>query len=231
MKRLALIVLVVIALFAAGCGQKASISDSSQKSSNDTQQVEQSAATNSETAQQSESSNKSDSKTNITQQDTKSSQIDSESKKTEQSTPAQSKASTKQSNKAAADKSNTAKKTLPPIKKESSTFTLLITKNNKSSVVLKKEVKIAANKTLLDYLNENASIEDNGGFITSINGITSVPQSDLSSDEISKGILGKDWFIYVNGAKSPVGADGIAPKKGNMINLDFRAWTAKDLAP
>ncbi|WDU83788.1 hypothetical protein [Caloramator sp. Dgby_cultured_2] len=40
-----------------------------------------------------------------------------------------------------------------------------------------------------------------GGFIKEINGIASIPQNELTQEDIQKGILGYDWFIYLNGKK------------------------------
>lgn len=114
---------------------------------------------------------------------------------------------------------------------ETASFTLLISKNKGTEEVLKKKLQIEPDKSLLDYLRDNVSVVDDGGFIKSIEGFEAVTSKDLTTEQKNAGIMGIDWFIYQNGVKTRSGAGDIVPKNGDMINLDYREWTYKDMAP
>lgn len=124
-------------------------------------------------------------------------------------------------------------KSSAPVKKQSSVsnyFTLKITRDGGKSVILNKKIAINGSKSAMYYLEKNANVEDDGGFIKAINGLRSVSQANLTSDERSKDIMGVDWFIYLNNKKTGCGINDIYPKKGDAINLDYKAWTYKDMA-
>lgn len=150
----------------------------------------------------------------------------------EKTTAAAGNASSLQENKSqtstpkAASKPNEGQKQSEP-----GSFTLLISKNRGVDEVLKEKILIQDNKSLMDYLRENVSIKDEGGFIKSIEGIESVASRDLTPEQKSAGIMGVDWFIFQNETKTKSGANDIIPKSGDIINLDYREWTYKDMAP
>lgn len=114
---------------------------------------------------------------------------------------------------------------------EAGSFTLFISKNRGSEEIFKKKLLIKEKKSLMDYLRDNVNVLDDGGFVKSIEGLESVSSKDLTPEQKGSGIMGIDWFIYQNGAKSKSGADDIVPKNGDIINLDYREWTYKDMAP
>ena len=109
-------------------------------------------------------------------------------------------------------------------------FTLKITRDSGKSVILNKKIVISGNNSAMYYLRKNANVEDNGGFIEAINGLKTVSQANLSSDLKSQGIMGIDWFIYLNNKKTSCGINDVYPKNGDTLNLDYKAWTYKDLA-
>ncbi len=116
-------------------------------------------------------------------------------------------------------------------KPESGSFTLFISKNRGTEEILRKKVQIKDNKSLLDYLRDNVSVMDDGGFIKSIEGFESITSMKLTSEQKKAEIMGVDWFLFQNEEKTKSGANDIVPKNGDIINLDYREWTYKDLAP
>lgn len=110
---------------------------------------------------------------------------------------------------------------------EKNTFSLVV--SNNGSEIIDKKIKIEKGKSAMDYLKGNASIEDKSGFINGINGISSVPLSSLSESKRKNDILGIDWFIYLNGEKTRMGANGVYPKEGDVLKFLYREWDWKDL--
>ncbi|MEL7564904.1 MAG: DUF4430 domain-containing protein [Dehalobacterium sp.] len=95
---------------------------------------------------------------------------------------------------------------------------LKVTRDFGTQVIFNKKVEIKNNQTIMELLEANLDIETDwdGGFIKGING--------LISDK--GGLSGKrtDWFYYVNGICSDVGADGYAPAPGETIWWDYHLW-------
>lgn len=110
-------------------------------------------------------------------------------------------------------------------------FTLIVSKNNGSKVIFKKKINITAKKSALEYLKENADVIDEGGFIKSINGVESIPQAKLTDEQKKSGIIGVDWFIYLNNKKTQTGAADVYPSNGDVLVFDYKEWTFKDMAP
>lgn len=160
-----------------------------------------------------------------------SSQSSSEDSTTSQtaSTPAkQAQPSTSQ----AGTQNQTASSTPPKIQvpaKES--FTVVVSKSNGSEELIKKVLEIKGKKSVLSYLRDVCNVVDEGGFIKSIENLKAVTSSELTQEQKKSGILGVDWFIYLNGEKTARGANDIFPKDGDVINFDYREWSYKDLAP
>lgn len=145
---------------------------------------------------------------------------------------AASNASSVQKNKSQTSTTKTASKPNEEQKQpEPGSFTLFISKNRGVDEVFKEKLSIKDNKSLMDYLRDNVSIRDEGGFIKSIEGLESVASKDLTPEQKSAGIIGVDWFIFQNETKTKSGANDIIPKNGDIINLDYREWTYKDMAP
>lgn len=112
------------------------------------------------------------------------------------------------------------------VKKDS--FTLSITENKGAKVILNREIDITSKESLMEYLKEEASVIDDGGFIKAINNISSISANKLTSEQKKAGVLGVDWFIYVNSKKASTGAYDIYPKKNDLVNLDFKEWGYQD---
>ena len=123
-------------------------------------------------------------------------------------------------------------------KKDVPKFTLIVSKEQKGYVgkeviVLEdKEINIEDDKSAMSYLKDNIeNVEDKGGFINKILGIEGkypIPKSELTEEQKDMGILGIDWFIYLNGEKTKVGANDIYLKEGDILNFDYHQWDKRE---
>lgn len=77
--------------------------------------------------------------------------------------------------------------------------------------------------TVMRVLDRNADIftRYGGGFVQSIEGVS----------EAERGGRSFDWFFYVNGVESPVGAADYSLHGGEAIWWDYRNWTAASRVP
>ncbi|PEA56333.1 hypothetical protein CON64_02680 [Bacillus pseudomycoides] len=92
-----------------------------------------------------------------------------------------------------------------------SKVTIEITQNNGDSKVEKKTVEIKEKETLLNVMKKNFKIEDNKGFITSINGV----KQDTKEN--------KYWLFNVNGTPAVKGANETELKNGDEVKWDLHA--------
>jgi hypothetical protein len=78
-------------------------------------------------------------------------------------------------------------------------------------------------ETVLRFLDRNAPITTRygGGFVQSIKGISGAESGGTRFD----------WFFYVNGVESPVGATQVRVHGGDRIWWDYRDWTAAMRVP
>jgi Domain of unknown function (DUF4430) len=81
----------------------------------------------------------------------------------------------------------------------------------------------AESDTVMRVLDRNAEIETRygGGFVSAIDGLEAKRTGDSS----------RDWFFYVNGVESPVGAADFALDGGEAIWWDYRDWSAASRVP
>ncbi|MET0305509.1 MAG: DUF4430 domain-containing protein [Solirubrobacterales bacterium] len=77
--------------------------------------------------------------------------------------------------------------------------------------------------TVMRVLDRGAEIETRygGGFVSSIEGLAEAEEEGRRYD----------WFFYVNGVESPVGAADFALDGGEAIWWDYRAWSAASRVP
>lgn len=92
-----------------------------------------------------------------------------------------------------------------------SKVTIEVTQNNGDSKVEKKTVEMKEKETLLDVMKKNFKIEDDNGFITSINGI----KQDTKEN--------KYWLFDVNGTPAVKGANETELKNGDHVKWDLHA--------
>ncbi len=84
---------------------------------------------------------------------------------------------------------------------------------------------VDAGITAMDALKKAAQVETKygGGFVNSING--------LSSEYGSANSKKKDWFFYINGILSNVGAGDYKLRQGDIEHWDFRDWSYQQFVP
>jgi hypothetical protein len=77
--------------------------------------------------------------------------------------------------------------------------------------------------TVMRVLERNADISTRygGGFVAAIDGLS----------EAVRGSRRYDWFFYVNGVESPVGAADFDLRGGEAIWWDYRDWSAAERVP
>jgi Domain of unknown function (DUF4430) len=80
-----------------------------------------------------------------------------------------------------------------------------------------------SSETVLRFLDRNTQITTRygGGFVQSINGLAGTESGGRRFD----------WFFYVNGIESPIGATQAAVHGGDRIWWDYRDWTSAMRVP
>src|SRR3954447_7364253 len=100
------------------------------------------------------------------------------------------------------------------------TATLTVTRGYGSDTLLEaSEEDPAASETVIRFLDRQADITTRygGGFVQSIDGLAGTGSSD--------------WFFYVNGVESAVGAAEVPVLGGDRIWWDYRDWSAAMSVP
>lgn len=101
---------------------------------------------------------------------------------------------------------------------------LTVTREYGSVPVLEHDVGgVKESATVMRVLEANAKITTRygGGFVQSIEGLEGEQRGGRSYD----------WFFYVNGVQSPIGAADFSLRGGERIWWDYRDWTAADNVP
>lgn len=100
-----------------------------------------------------------------------------------------------------------------PVDESGARATVVVTEDYGRELVLEETVALEAGMTAMDALHSVASVDTayGGGFVSGINGR-------------SGGQGGRDWFLYVNGICSNVGAGGYVLRKGDVERWDLRRW-------
>lgn len=89
---------------------------------------------------------------------------------------------------------------------------ITISKDEGEEVLDEKEVAIETDAILMDVLKENFDVEDEDGFITSIDGV-----SPEKNEE-------KAWMFFINDEEAPVGAEDYELEPGDEVTFDLQAW-------
>lgn len=95
---------------------------------------------------------------------------------------------------------------------EEDVVTITISVDRGEEIVAEKEVPVEAGSILMDVLKENFTIEEEGGFIQAIEGISQ------DADE------GKYWLYFVNDEEATVGAHEYELLPGDRITFDLQSW-------
>jgi hypothetical protein len=104
------------------------------------------------------------------------------------------------------------------IKEEFFSIEIIVTKNYGDSIILSKNVGAERGETAMDGLEKVSDVTHNygGGFVESINGI----KSTYSGGKGEK----NDWFYFINGILSPIGASDYILHPGDIERWDFHYW-------
>ncbi|MBP1969640.1 hypothetical protein J2Z83_001747 [Virgibacillus natechei] len=89
---------------------------------------------------------------------------------------------------------------------------MTISQDNEEEIITEEEVVIEEDAILMDVLKENFDVEEEGGFIISIEGV-----SPEENEE-------KSWMFFVNGEMGSVGAEEFELTPGDEVTFDLQAW-------
>jgi len=100
---------------------------------------------------------------------------------------------------------------------------LTVTREFGATPVLKREVDANESDTVMRVLEGNAEISTRygGGYVQSIEGV----------EEARRGGHPYDWFFFVDGIESPIGAADYALNGSERIWWDYRDWSATNHVP
>jgi Domain of unknown function (DUF4430) len=100
---------------------------------------------------------------------------------------------------------------------------LTVTREYGSVPVLQRAVGVKESDTVMRVLEANAEIATRygGGYVSSIGGVS----------EAERGGDPYDWFFYVDGVESPIGAADYRLRGGERIWWDYRDWEATNHVP
>ncbi len=89
---------------------------------------------------------------------------------------------------------------------------LEISQNNGEKSLSNKDFSVEKGTMLMEALKENFNVEENDGYITSIEGV--------KADESKK----QAWMYTINGEEASVGADQYELKEGDKVVFDMHKW-------
>jgi hypothetical protein len=100
---------------------------------------------------------------------------------------------------------------------------LTVTREYGAVPVLRRSLEAKESDTVMRLLEGSAQIETRygGGYVHSIGGVA----------EEERGGDPYDWFFYVDGTESPVGAADVEARGGERVWWDYRDWTATNHVP
>jgi hypothetical protein len=100
---------------------------------------------------------------------------------------------------------------------------LTVTREYGTVPVLQRSLEAKESDTVMRLLERNADIETRygGGFVHSIGGVA---EGERDGDPY-------DWFFYVDGTESPVGAAEVDVQGGERVWWDYRDWSATNHVP
>lgn len=100
---------------------------------------------------------------------------------------------------------------------------LTITRYYGTELLVRHDAPVSESDTVMRVLDRVAEVETRygGGFVQSIDGIAGGQTAGRRSD----------WFFYVNGIESPIGAAEFQLAEGDRVWWDYRDWTAAMRVP
>lgn len=91
-------------------------------------------------------------------------------------------------------------------------ITVILSVDDGQEQIEEKEIPIEEGAILMDVMKEHFTIEEEGGFIHSIDGIA--PAEDEE----------KAWMYFVNGEMAKVGAQEFELSPGDEVTFDLQSW-------
>jgi hypothetical protein len=100
---------------------------------------------------------------------------------------------------------------------------LTVTREFGSEAVLRRSLEVKESDTVMRALEASAEVETRfgGGFVHSIDGVA---EGEHGGDPY-------DWFFFVDGVESPVGAADVELKGDERVWWDYRDWSATNHVP
>lgn len=100
---------------------------------------------------------------------------------------------------------------------------LLVTRDYGATELQREQVGITESETVLRMLDSTADVETrfDGGFVNSIDALSGGTEDGRRTD----------WFFYVNGVESPVGAAEYEVEDGDRVWWDHRDWSTAMRVP
>jgi len=100
---------------------------------------------------------------------------------------------------------------------------LTVTRDFGTQPVLRSSFEAKESDTVMRALESEADVETRfgGGFVHSIDGVT---EGERGGDPY-------DWFFFVDGVESPIGAADVDLKEGERVWWDYRDWSATNHVP
>jgi hypothetical protein len=100
---------------------------------------------------------------------------------------------------------------------------LTVTREFGAEAVLRRSLEAKESDTVMRVLETNADVETRfgGGFVHSIGGVA----------EGERGGNPYDWFFFVDGVESPIGAADVELKADERVWWDYRDWSATNHVP
>src|SRR3954447_19346256 len=100
---------------------------------------------------------------------------------------------------------------------------LTVTREFGAVPVLHRSVEAKESDSVMRVLESNADVETRfgGGFVHAIDGVA---EGERGGDPY-------DWFFYIDGGESPVGAAEVDLKAGERVWWDYRDWSATNHVP
>lgn len=89
---------------------------------------------------------------------------------------------------------------------------IIISQEHGEEVLEEEAFAVEEGTNLMEVLKNNFDIEDEGGFINSINGVKAEDGEPYF------------WSIQINGEDAVVGAEDYIIEDGDQIELDFHSW-------
>jgi hypothetical protein len=100
---------------------------------------------------------------------------------------------------------------------------LTVTREFGSEPMLERSLEARESDTVMRLLEGAADVSTRygGGYVRSIDGV----------EEAQRGGDPYDWFFFVDGVESPIGAADYAPRGGERVWWDYRDWSATNHVP